>query len=330
MTFSMLARVIWPERKSVFLVVAAIAGLLADLASFLSNLTSPLLFFFLALGLAAAFAWPCFPNLKKLGEDGSECRECSAFRLCIYVAIALGIMLIAGQGQTLTERVGAQLGLIQQDVAVIREDTAAIREVTAASELVRNPRTPADRYRNAWLYESRWRDSEAAWREIQALYAQGPANKIDAAELFFRAGLAFEPRDTLIARTIEIGRAQRDAAMLVVAARQKGSGDEALTLMAEARAIDPDMPFAHWDPGVARLITHDGSAGARYRAALAEIEQLEGFLDAAQRRRVADYYFMPQFQEDLESIARKDLRRQRERLARREERARRLEERARR
>ena len=320
MTFAMLTRAIWPERKSGFLIAASVVGLLGDLTSFLGNLSSPLIFLVSAIALAALFGWLCAPHLNAASEDGAECRECSAFRLSLYAAVALGLILLAGQGQTLTERVGAQLGLIQQDVSAIRVDTGAIREVTASAELIANPRQAEDFYHNAWINESMRRDNAASWREIQALYARSGPNKMDAAELYFRAGVPHEARDVLIARMIEIGRSQRDAAMLVVAARQAGSAEEALALQAEARAIDPDMPFVYWDQGVSRLITHDGSTEGRYRASQQEVAQYEGFLAAAGRRRIADYFFLPQYQADWEGMVRENLSRERERLVRLEER----------
>src|SRR5690606_12875338 len=103
-------------------------------------------------------------------------------------SIGVILLLLAGQGTTATERIGAQLGLIQQDVTAIREDTTAIRDVTSSAELVRNPRSAGDFFRNAWIYNMVRRDNAAAWESIQELYRRHNPNKLDAAELYFNTG----------------------------------------------------------------------------------------------------------------------------------------------
>jgi len=310
-------RVVWPDRGPLFAIVGGIVSLLGDFASFLGNIASPQILLWPAVGLAGLLAWLCIGRVTAVPagaepaaeDEAVKCRECDAFRVMLFASAGVVLLLLAGQGTTATERIGSQLGLIQQDVAIIREDTEAIRNVTSSSEIVRNPRSAADYFRNAWIYNMVQRDAAQSWASIQALYERHTPNKLDAAELYFNAGRAQLTREQLLAQMIDIGRNRRDASMLVMAARNLDSNDEALALMAEARAIDPDLPFAHWDPMRVQFISLQ--PGATPQQNLAQSQQAlagtEAFLEVAGRKPVASYYYLPQHAPDMEQFARSQL-----------------------
>jgi len=228
----------------------------------------------------------------------------------LYAGVGLGLLALAGQGATATERIGAQLGLIQQDVAEIREDTEAIRDVTSSGELVRNPRSAADFFRNAWIYQMMRRDADQAWASMQGLYRRHAPNKLDAAELFLNTGRAYMSRDDLLAEMVRIGREKRDASMLLIAARNTLDYTQAAPLYEEARAIDPEMPFAHWDVQRLDLLSLPGPGSSAEDTLVAirrVIAGLESFVDVSGRKPLASYYYLPQYQADFEAMARTQL-----------------------
>lgn len=312
-----LFRVVWPERGPLFVVVGGIVSLAGDFASFLGNIASPSILVWPAVGLAGLLAWFCLGQVGKVAADAApeaqeaavQCRECDAFRVMLFASVGVVLLLLAGQGTTATERIGAQLGLIQQDVAVIREDTTAIRDVTSSSELVRNPRSAADLFRNAWIYSYVRRDSNGAWAALQELYQRHTPNKLDAADLYFNTGRNHLTRDQLLAQMVEVGRSRRDAAMLVIAARNLESNDEAFALYDEARAIDPDMPFAYWDVARVQLmqITNGATSRDNLASARAAVAGHERFIEVSQRKPVASYFYLPQHQADFETLSRSQL-----------------------
>lgn len=310
-------RVVWPERGPLFAVVGGIVSLAGDFASFLGNIASPQILVWPAVGLAGVFSWFCLGQVGKLAADATpesqevaiQCRECDAFRVMLFASIGVVLLLLAGQGTTATERIGTQLGLIQQDVTEIREDTTAIRDVTSSAELVRNPRSAEDFFRNAWIHNMVRRDAQAAWDSIQELYRRHTPNKLDAAELYFNAGRSFLTRDQLLTQMIQIGRSRRDASMLVMAARNVDSNDQALALLEEARAIDPDLPFAYWDPFRTQLIglAPGGTPQQNLEQSRRALQGSEAFLEVAGRKPVASYYYLPQHAPDMESFVRSQI-----------------------
>lgn len=314
MKFGTLWRVVWPDRGPMFAIVGGIVSVAGDFASFLGNIASPQILVWPAVGLAGLLAWFCFGQVGKLAADAPteqqdqaiQCRECDAFRVMLFASVGVVLLLLAGQGTTATERIGAQLGLIQTTVENIQEDTTAIRDVTSSSELVRNPRTAADFFRNAWINNMVRRDAQASWDSIQALYRSHTPNKLDAAELYFNAGRTFLTREQLLQRMIDIGRERRDASMLVMAARNVDTNDQAFALMDEARAIDPDLPLAYWDPMRVQFIglVPGGTPAQNLAQARRAVEGSEQFLEIASRKPVASYYYLPQHAPDLESFVR--------------------------
>ncbi len=317
MKLGTLWRVVWPERGPLFVIVGGIVSLASDFASFLGNIASPTILVWPAVGLAGLLAWLCLGRVGAVTADAPDatteaavqCRECDAFRVMLFASVGVVLLLLAGQGTTATERIGTQLGLIQEDVTAIREDTTAIRDVTSSSELVRNPRSAADFFRNAWIHNMVRRDAQGAWDSIQQLYQSHTPNKLDAAELYFNAGRMSLTRDQLMAQMIEVGRSRRDAAMLVIAARNLESNEDAFALYEEARTIDPDMPFAYWDVARVQLmqITNGATSRDNLASAQATVAGHERFLEVASRKPVASYFYLPQHQADFESLARSQL-----------------------
>lgn len=310
-------RVVWPDRGPLFVVVGGIISLAGDFASFLGNIASPQILVWPAVGLAGLLSWFCLGQVGKVPADAApekqeaavQCRECDAFRVMLFASVGVVLLLLAGQGTTATERIGAQLGLIQRDVAAVREDTNAIRDVTSSSELVRNPRSAADFFRNAWIHNLVRRDADAAWASIQELYRRHTPNKLDAAELYFSAGRSFATREQLLAQMIEIGRERRDASMLVMAARNADTNEQAYALMDEAKAIDPDLPFAYWDPFRVQFIgvVPGATPAQNLEQSRRALSGSEMFLEVAGRKPVASYYFLPQHAPDMESFVRSQL-----------------------
>lgn len=312
-----LFRVVWPERGPLFVVVGGIVSLAGDFASFLGNIASPSILIWPAVGLAGLLAWFCLGQVGKAAADAApeaqdaavRCRECDAFRVMLFASVGVVLLLLAGQGTTATERIGTQLGLIQRDVSAIREDTTAIRDVTASSELVRNPRSAADFFRNAWIHNMVRRDADGAWESIQALYARHTPNKLDAAELYFNAGRSYATREQLLNQMIQIGRERRDASMLVMAARNVDTNEQAWGLLEEARAIDPDLPFAYWDPFRTQFVAlvPGGTPQQQLEQSRRALSGSETFLEVAGRKPVAGYYYLPQHAPDMESFVRSQI-----------------------
>jgi hypothetical protein len=317
MNFATLWRVVWPERGPLFVVVGGIVSLAGDFASFLGNIASPQILVWPAVGLAGLLSWFCLGQVSKVAagaeaaaqEQAIQCRECDAFRVMLFASVGVVLLLLAGQGTTATERIGAQLGLIQEDVSAIREDTTAIRDVTSSGELVRNPRSADDFFRNAWIHNMIHRDADQSWASIQELYRRHTPNKMDAAELYINAGRSYLPREQLLNQMIEIGRERRDASMLVIAARNVDANDQARALYAEALALDPELPFAHWDPMRVQLVAMDPNANAEQHLAQYQgvVAGLQSFLDVASRKPVASYFYIPQHQADYETLVRGQL-----------------------
>ena len=313
MKIGTLWRVVWPERGPLFVVVGAIVSLLSDFASFLGNIASPQLLLLPAAGLAAVLAWLCLARVGGAPEPQRDaavaCRECDAFRVMLFASVGVVLLLMAGQGTTATERIGAQLGLIQRDVAAIREDTAAIRDVTASSELVRNPRSAADLFHNAWIYANVRRDNAAAWETVRTLYERHTPNKLDAAELYLNIGRGYETRAALLEQMAAIGIRRRDAAMLVIAGRNVESNEQALQMYAQAQEIDPDLPFAYWDIARVGLYTIEPGATASENLEVmrANVAGHRQFIEVAGRAPVARYFYVPQYQPDYENMAQSQL-----------------------
>lgn len=309
-------RVVWPEKGPLFAIVGGIVSLLSDFSAFLANIASPQILVWPLVGLAGLLAWFCLGRVgaaAKETPDGSEtavqCRECDAFRVMLFASAGVALLLMAGQGETATERFGRQLGVIEDTVIDIAEDTEAIRNVTSSSELLRNPRSAADHFRNGWIHSFVHRDAARAWDSAQAMYRVGAPNKLDAAELYFNAGRVHMTRDALLAQMAQVGRERRDAALLIIAGRNMERNEDAFALYEQARQIDPDMPFAYWDVARVQLMQITGGASAQenVETTRAVVAGHERFIEVSQRKPIASYFYLPQHQADFETLARSQL-----------------------
>lgn len=307
-----LVRVFVPENPTVFGFIGAGAGLFGDLANFLSErVTAGLLMTLFAggAGVAAAF---CLNKAMKVQEKTEanaiavgKCLPCDAFRASAVAGLIYLLLMLIGGGQSATEKIGETLGLIQKDVEKISSDVEAIRETTDAFAIIDKPKTAADRFHNAWVYQNMRRDGVSAVAELDRLYAKGEPARLDAAELYFAAARASLSRDALIEKMRAMGVRNRDAGLLVVAARNAPDAASAEALIAEARAIDPGHPFVWWDvqrqqPVAARPGDIEGSL-ADYAAQKANIDK---FLETMNGRPAGDFFYLPQHQADFESLAR--------------------------
>jgi len=305
-------RVFVPENPTVFGFIGAGAGLFGDLANFLSErITAGLLMTLFAggAGVAAAFCFRKALSVTERTEANAvavgKCLPCDAFRATAVAGLIYLLLMVIGGGQSATEKIGETLGLIRKDVEKISTDVEAIRETTDAFAIIDKPKGAADRFHNAWIYQNMRRDGAKALAEIEALYAEGKPARLDAAELYFAAGRATQSREALIERMRALGLKNRDAALLVVAARNAPDPASGDALIAEARAIDPGHPFVWWDvqrqqPVAARPGDIEGSL-ADYSAQKANIDK---FLETMNGRPAGDFFYLPQHQADFESLAR--------------------------
>lgn len=305
-------RVFVPENPTVFGFIGGGAGLFADFASFLSErVTAGLLLTLFAggAGIAAAFCVRKALSVTERTEANAvavgKCLPCDAFRATAVAGLIYLLLMLIGGGQSATEKIGETLGLIRKDVEKISTDVEAIRETTDAFAIIDKPKGAADRFHNAWVYQNVRRDGAKALAEIEALYAEGKPARLDAAELYFAAGRAALSREALIEKMRALGLKNRDAALLVVAARNAPDPASGDALIAEARAIDPAFPFAWWDmqrqqPVAARPGDIEGSL-ADYAAQKANIDK---FLETMNGRPAGDFFYLPQHQADFESLAR--------------------------
>lgn len=307
-----LVRVFVPENPTVFGFIGAGAGLFGDLANFLSErVTAGLLMALFAggAGVAAAF---CVMKALKVAEKTEanavavgKCLPCDAFRAAAVAGLIYFLLMMIGGGQSATEKIGETLGLIKEDVEKISTDVEAIRETTDAFAIIDKPKSTENHFHNAWIYQNVRRDGAKALSEIEALYAKGAPARLDAAELYFTAARASLSRDALIERMRMTGVKNRDPALLVVAARNAPDPAAADALIAEARAIDPDFPFAWWDIQRPQIIAARAGGIEETLADLtAQKANIDRFLEAMNGRPAGDFFFLPQHQADFESLAR--------------------------
>jgi hypothetical protein len=215
-------------------------------------------------------------------------------------------MMLLGGGKTATESVGEMLGLIKEDVEQISEDVTVIRESVDSITIIEKPKNAFESFNNAWIYQYVRRDSENAFKWISQHYQSGNPSKLDAAELYFNTGRVTIPRDQLLSQMADIGRRNRDATMMVIAARNEPDFEKSTVLYAEAQRIDPDMPFAFWDMQRVSQAPQAQAAGpaqmaARFSAQKAEID---AFLEKIGGQPAAAYFYLPQHQGDFETLAR--------------------------
>lgn len=315
-----LKSLVWPEKKLLFAGIGSILGFASDFASFLTKFGSPWLWLALAVALTLLFALMCTPkifksNLEDAGavEAVSKCRECDLLRLSLFTAFGLVLLLIMGQGQTATERIGKQLGIIEQKVDIVLENTekidettTAIRDVTSSAEIIPSPTTAEEFYRNAFIYSYMRQNAPKAWESIDGLYDRFGPSKMDAAEMYYTLARQNLTRDEVFARMTAAARRNSDATLLVLVARNTPDAALSEALYAEAQQLDPDFAMAYWD--VQRPIdVNAGADGIRDPArqavkTRANIELIRQGIEAAARTPQGRYYYQPQYSPDMQGV----------------------------
>lgn len=290
--FGVFRRVLIPSGKPVGETIGAGIGVVGDLGNFITDtLKAPYLL--TLFGVATAlFAALC---LKKMGaaepvesDDPTTCRECQALRISFYATIAFGILMLIGQGESASERIGTSLGLIQRDVA-------DIREAMASNIVIDDPVEADEFYHNAYLQLRANNDPKAAAASLDEMYKRHSPNKMDAAELYWETHLPNASAPELVSQMVALGRSKRDANLIVVAARNASNGDAREKLLDEAQTIDPQNPFGHWDWWIANQEVIEGGDMQKllqvYRRQLAGMDAALPLLES---RPVGHFYFRPQ------------------------------------
>ena len=305
-------QVLWPPRAPVYALLGGAVSLFGDLMSFFTSFLSAEMLALLFMGITVVAALLCLQPAFKVNAadqaavtDAVTCAHCNAFRFGVFATAALGLLMVIGQGQTATEVVGRELGLIRDDVAAIRDDVGDLHDTAQPQMIIKKPRSAAEHFNNAWIYHNIQRNPAKAREALQALYAGAPPRKMDAAQLYLETGTALVGRDALIEEMQALARKTGDATLLVAAARGAASHEAGDVLAAEARRMDPELPFAWWDvqrirpPRIRGMTPADHLA--MYQADQANIEKFRSLYRA---QPASHFFFLPQFQGDLESAAR--------------------------
>jgi hypothetical protein len=324
---SVLMKVIWPERGSLFAIVGGAIGLSGDITSFFSEFLSP--YYLLALfGVVALISALLCLQRASLAEtsktevldDVVRCGACDAMRFSLFSFAAFVLLLFIGQGQTATETMGEKLGLIHRDVQQIQQNVTAIRDEVGvvsgnvadihsaiqSQTIIQNPQTADAFFANAWLYTYAQRDTNKALNVLEEMYDKFSPRKMDAAELYYNAARPNYGRADLIAKLVERGKASNDATLVVVAARYAADEEESQTLYDMAKEMDQNLPFAYWDiQRPAGSLSMSGIEPEVRKAIFEEkIAGMERFIALMENAPPSQYFFLPQYQADHEMTAR--------------------------
>lgn len=337
---------IWSKKEDgAFATIGAVIALVGDFASFFEKLPLTRWIIWPALLLAVTLGMVCYRKMReelkvpvplpgagdacdhkdgqcREGADArlktvGNCRQCNGFRVTFFTALSVALLMLAsGSKDTFAEQAATRLGVIEEkmdavkdDTGTIREDVGVMRESMAIHELIKNPKTAEEYFHNVWAYLNMRQDDAKAWEVIQEMYRHHAPNKLDAAEMYQRLGSIHLGGAETHRRMLEVGRKQRDAAMLVVASREADGESATWALLHEASAMDPEMPHAVWDMGSFKLRGYVAAKAstlneeAQYRQ---QVEQkgLEEFLQLAERKPPSSYFFRPRFSNDGEQLAR--------------------------
>ncbi len=313
---TLIRRILWPKQASMFVIVGGAAGLMGDLTSFFAAFISPLFLALLFLLVAVSTACMCLAKASRVDTsdeqavtDVVECGVCDALRFSLFAAVAFSLFMFIGQGQSATETVGERLGLIQKDVSEISGNVRQLTDMSQSQRIRANPRTPEDYFANAWIQSNIQRDQSSSHASLVAMYERFGPRKLDAAELFFSSGRDIKGRNELVAQMEKLALRQKDATLLVVAARNAGSDEQAARLGAQARQLDPDLPFAWWDvQAMTRTMASTGVDAPSQSAMIRrQVEDLKVFLAKIGDQPAGRLFFLPQYQGDHELLARQTL-----------------------
>ncbi|API59579.1 hypothetical protein BSL82_09840 [Tardibacter chloracetimidivorans] len=308
----LIKRILWPARASLFALIGGAVGLFGDLVSFFAEFLSAGMLVLIFAGITVAAALLCLQRAFMVNEGDPaaveevvQCAPCDAFRFGLFATAAFVLLMLIGQGQSATETVGRQLGLIQSDVTAIRSDVSDLHEMAQPHMIIKRPASAADHFNNAWLYHTMQRNPAKAREEIRALYARHTPRKMDAAQLYLDAGSAVTGRAQLVEEMQALARKTGDATLLVAAARGAESFQAGDIMIAEARRMDPELPFVWWDMQRIKPPRISGITPAeRLKLLRVELADIEKFRSLYRAHPPTHFFFIPQYQGDLESLAR--------------------------
>lgn len=313
---ALVQRLFWPEKPSLFVIIGGAVGMAGDMASFFTGAIGLPILAAIFGALAAVCMLLCLQRASLLKTDNPDevkavvdCRTCDAMRFGVFATLAFLALLLLGQGKTVTESVGEQLGLIRADVAHISQQVDEIGDIAQSQKLVKNPSSAEDYFRNAWIHTNIHRDAAQAFESMTAFYDKYGPNKLDAADLYYNAGRQVIGRDELLKRMEDLGAARKDASLLVIAARNAVTPDETARLQSLAQSMAPDYPFAWWDimTSPAQVSRTPGDPGAYLRSLEAQAASLEKFITLLGAKPASAYFYLPQYQPDYEVTARQTL-----------------------
>jgi hypothetical protein len=305
-------RIIWPARASLFALIGGAVGLFGDLASFFAEFLSADVLVLVFGTVTAVAALLCLQRafIVNSADDAAveavvQCAPCDAFRFGLFATAVFVVLMLIGQGKSATETIGRQLGLIQRDVSAIRDDVSDLHAMAQPQMIIKRPRSAADYFNNAWVYQNIQRNPAQAYREMQVLYAAHAPRRLDAAQLYFDAGQAVTARAGLLDEMQALARRTNDATLLVVAARAAPTREDGDRMIEEARRMDPELPFVWWDILRPQTQLANRTTPAERAAAMrADVARIDKFRTLFAARPTAQFFFLPQYQGDLEGVAR--------------------------
>lgn len=311
-----LRNIIFPKGKT--LTAGAIGGgigLAGDLSGFLTQFMTPVILAVIFFAATLIAAWLCLNEAKKLSPpvpdeavtEVADCRVCEAMRFSLFAVFTFALLMIVGQGQTATETVGEKLGLIHEDVQAIQSEVEGLGEITATSKIVKNPKSAADYFKNAWIYSNVQRDYANAYTALDTMYEKHAPNKLDASELYFNSGRQVKGRDDVLKNMEAIADRNGDATLLVIAGRNASDSKEADRLYIKAQTMSPDLPFAYWDVMRASQTAMQTGVDQNSQVSMLrkQVEGLTVFIDKIANQPAGTYFYIPQHQPDYEQLANK-------------------------
>ncbi len=113
-------RIIWPAKASLFALIGGAVGLFGDLVNFFAEFLSANVLVIIFAVITAVAALLCFQRAfmvnaadDKAVDEVVQCAACDGFRFGLFATAAFILLMLVGQGQSATEAVGLQLGLIK-------------------------------------------------------------------------------------------------------------------------------------------------------------------------------------------------------------------------
>lgn len=301
----LLFRLITPKNWTMSAVVGGSAAVAGDLIGFFSNLASPFWLVGVFGAALALFAVLCIR--KALAVDGKpepeveavvECRECDGFRFSLFGTGVFLVLALLGQGETVSERIARQLNVIDVNTRATRDDVAIMREAMSSAIPIEDPDSAEAFYANAYIYLFHRQDAAAAREALVTLYQRFNPKKLDAADLYYQAAQQAVSPQEAETEMLALGERLGDPSFAIILARYQMDLARAETLRETALAIDPEHPYAIWDPSRAAVGEGSDLADPAGSAAYAEerVRRIDAFLQRAQARPTSDFYFNPQGQ----------------------------------